>query len=67
MKRKPYIIAAMLLITGAAYAGQRSVNAYKAVKLSTTSVLVYCNDEREPVVTRLKDTAYIIVTCTEVK
>lgn len=65
MKRKPYIIAAMLLITGAAYAGQRAANAYRTAKLSTASVLISCNDEREPVVRKLENTTMIVVTCKE--
>lgn len=46
-----------------AYA-QRAVNAIKSSRVSTTTMVIGCNDEREPVVTRLSETATaIVVTC----
>ena len=58
------ILAAGLLAAGA-YAGARAANAYRAVKVSTTTVLIGCNDEREPVISRLANTTAIVVTCKE--
>jgi uncharacterized repeat protein (TIGR04076 family) len=52
-----------LLFALAAYAGQRAANAYHTSKVSNTTVLVSCNDEQEPVVTRLENTTAIVVTC----
>jgi hypothetical protein len=56
-----------LLLSLAAYAGTRSANAYRATKLSTTSVLVSCSDEREPVVHKLENTTVIVVTCSAIQ
>ena len=48
----------------AAIASERAVNAYKATRLTTNSVLVSCQDEREPQVSKLDATdTSIIVTC----
>ena len=48
----------------AAIASERAVNAYKATRLTTNSVLVSCQDEREPHVSKLDATdTSIIVTC----
>jgi hypothetical protein len=48
----------------AALAGEHAVNAYKATRLTTTSVLISCQDEREPHVSRLDETSTaIVVTC----
>jgi hypothetical protein len=57
----------VVLFAGAAYAGTRAANAYKATHLSSTTVLVSCNDEREPVVKHLENSTMIVITCTEVK
>jgi hypothetical protein len=65
MSKKAIIVLACCLFAGlAAYAGQRAANAYKATKLTTTSVLISCNDEREPHVSHLDSTSTaIVVTC----
>ncbi len=48
----------------AAIASERAVNAYKATRLTTNSVLVSCQDEREPRVSKLDETTTaIVVTC----
>jgi hypothetical protein len=48
----------------AALAGERVANAYKTTKLTNTSVLVSCQDEREPRISRLDETSTaIVVTC----
>jgi hypothetical protein len=56
-------LAALTIIAGAATASERSANAYKATRVSTTSVLVSCQDEREPHITKLENTTAIVVTC----
>lgn len=63
--RKTLIVAsACLLAALAGYAGERAANAYKATKLNTSSVVISCNDEREPVVSKLDATATaIVITC----
>ena len=64
MKRVSVILAVCLLVALASYAGQRAANAYKATKLTTNSVLISCNDEREPNVSHTDSTATaIVVTC----
>lgn len=57
------IIIGIVLSIWAAYANAASANAYKATKVSTTSVIVSCNDEREPVLTKLENTTAVILTC----
>lgn len=60
------IIGALTCLLGAviALAGQRAANALKSTRLTTDSVLVSCQDEREPVVTEIKETkTAIIVSC----
>jgi hypothetical protein len=63
MKKAIIAMSISLFVLAAAYASERAVNAYKAVKLSTTSVLVSCNDERVPVVQKFENQTYITVTC----
>lgn len=60
-------LAALMLIVGSATASDRAENAYKTHKLTTASVLVSCNDEREPVIERFANKTFIMVTCTPVK
>lgn len=56
-------LAALTLFVGGAYA-ERAVNACKSTRLTTTSVLISCNDEREPRVSKIEETATaIVVTC----
>lgn len=62
MKKTTAIIGSLILAS-VSYAAERSANAYKASKISTTTVLVSCNDEREPVITKLENTTAIVVTC----
>jgi hypothetical protein len=64
MKKAIAVFSVCMLAGLASYAGQRAANAYKATKLTTTSVLVSCNDEREPHVSHLDSTSTaIVVTC----
>jgi hypothetical protein len=63
MKKATIALSLSLFVLAAGYASERVANAYKAVKLSTTSVLVSCNDEREPVVQKFENQTYITVTC----
>jgi hypothetical protein len=66
-KAKVFAVGVLVFWAVAAYAGQRAANAanaYKATKITTTSVLVSCNDEREPHVSHLDSTSTaIVVTC----
>lgn len=57
------ILGYALFAATAAYAGQRTANAYKTHKLTTNSVMISCNDEREPVVKHWENTTLIVVTC----
>jgi hypothetical protein len=67
MKRAvTFAVAVALLFTVCGLAGERAGNAYKTSKISTSSVLVSCNDEREPLVKKLENTTVILVTCTPV-
>jgi hypothetical protein len=47
----------------AAFGTEKVANVYKTHKLTTTSVLVSCNDEREPVVQTSQYKTFIIVSC----
>lgn len=54
---------ALSLFVGGAYA-QRAANAIKSTRLSTTTIAIGCQDEHEPVVSKVEATATaIIVTC----
>lgn len=65
MKRQfLYGLIALAVLASGTYAAERAVNACKSTRLNTTSVLVSCQDEREPVITRLSETSTaVIVTC----
>lgn len=63
MRKKTIAIIGSLILASVSIAAERSANAYKASKISTTTVLVSCNDEREPVITKLENTTAIVVTC----
>lgn len=52
-----------LFVVTACFAGPRSANAYKTHKLTTNSVMISCEDEREPVVKHWENTTLIVVTC----
>lgn len=43
-------------------ATERAANVYKTHKLALNSVMVSCNDEREPVVTKLTG-PFVIISC----
>lgn len=62
---KKALIGSLIVLLGCGVAlAQRAANAYKATKLSTTSVLVSCQDEREPDVIHISETkTAIIITC----
>jgi hypothetical protein len=60
--RKVYM-AIILTLTVITVVGARGANSYHTAKVSTNSVLVSCEDEREPIVTRLENTTAIVVTC----
>lgn len=57
------VLGYLLFVASAAFAGQRAANAYKTHKLTTNSVMISCNDEREPKVSHWENTTLIIVTC----
>ena len=63
MSKKTVAIIGSLILASVSIAAERSANAYKASKISTTTVLVSCNDEREPVISHLQNTTAIVVTC----
>lgn len=67
MKRAIIGSLACLLGVGIALAGQRAANSYKATKVSNSSVIVSCNDEREPVISKLENTTAVVLTCKLVK
>lgn len=65
---KTILTLAILMLAGSAVtANERAENAYKTHKLTTTSVIVSCNDEREPVIERSANKTFIVVTCQTVK
>lgn len=64
-KNAIWLIGAMLLTVPVTMAAQRAANAYKATKISTQSVIVSCNDEREPVISHLDNTTAVVLTCTK--
>lgn len=56
------LIALTLFASGACVA--RSVNAIKSTRVSTTTILASCEDEREPIVSHISETTTaIIITC----
>lgn len=55
--------AALTLFASGAYA-DRAANAIKSTRLSTTTLVIGCQDEHEPIVSKVEATATaIIVTC----
>lgn len=63
MRRFILVGAALSLFIGGICTA-RSVNAIKSTRISTTTLVLGCEDEREPVVTKLADTTTaIVVTC----
>lgn len=63
MKKRILGAVAFLLFVSACYASERAANTFKTHKLATNSVLVSCNDEREPVAKKLENGPFVIVTC----
>lgn len=61
--KKAVAIAAFLLFVSACYATERAANTYKTHKLANNSVLVSCQDERDPVVKKLDNGPFVIITC----
>jgi hypothetical protein len=56
------VLALTLFVGGASIA--RSVNAIKSTRVSTTTILASCEDEREPIVSHISETTTaIIITC----
>jgi hypothetical protein len=67
MKRTIGILAfALCFFAVAAFGTEKAVNAYKTHKLTPSTVMISCNDEREPVVKKL-DGPFVLITCTETK
>lgn len=63
MQKLALALAAVLVFAGGAYC-QRTVNACKSTRLTSASVLVSCNDEREPHVSKIDETATaVVVSC----
>ena len=63
MKKRAFLLAGLLAFAVGAYATERAANMYKTHKLAINSVLVSCNDEREPVVKKLENGPFVIITC----
>lgn len=64
------LVAVVTLVFSVLYVNVVSgetANSYKTRKLNSSSVVVSCNDEREPKITRFENTTFLIVTCTPVK
>ena len=62
--RKLTLIGIALSLFAGGVCAARAVNAIKSTRLSSTTLAVGCEDEREPVVSRVPDTATaIIITC----
>lgn len=58
------VIGAVIVLLGSGIAlAQRAANSYKATKVSNSSVIVSCNDEREPVISKLENTTAVVLTC----
>ena len=55
-------IVAILALRVSASATTREQNSYHTHKLATNSVLISCNDEREPVVKKL-DGPFVVISC----
>lgn len=62
MRRFILVGAALSLFIGGICTA-RSINAIKSTRISTTSVLASCEDEREPVISKLENTTAIVITC----
>lgn len=62
------VTGAVIVLLGSGIAlAQRGANNYKATKVSNSSVIVSCNDEREPVISKLENTTAVVLTCKLVK
>jgi len=65
LSRKRLFVIALLtsaITAGTCYATERAANMYKTHKLALNSVMVSCNDEREPVVSKLTG-PFVIISC----
>ena len=59
------VVAILALMAASIYAGER-LNSYRTHKVTSSTVMVSCNDEREPLVKKL-DGPFVLITCTEGK
>jgi hypothetical protein len=59
------VVIILALMAVSVYAGER-LNNYKTHKVTSSTVMVSCNDEREPLVKKL-DGPFVLITCTEGK
>ena len=63
MRKTLFAALALAVFVAGAYA-ERAVNSCKSTRLSSVAVLVSCQDEREPRVSKIEETATaIVVTC----
>jgi len=60
-------VTLLLSIVYVSIVSAETANSYRTRKLNNTSVIVSCNDEREPKITRFENTTFLIVTCTPTK
>jgi hypothetical protein len=59
-------LASLTLFVATIHATDKAINAYKTHKVTSSTVMVSCNDEREPVIKKM-DGPFVLVTCTETK
>ena len=60
------VLATLALFAVSVHATEKALNAYKTHKVTSSTVMVSCNDEREPVIKKM-DGPFVLVTCTENK
>jgi hypothetical protein len=60
------VLASLTLFAVSIHATEKAINAFKTHKVTSSTVMVSCNDEREPVIKKM-DGPFVLVTCTENK
>ena len=60
------VLATLAIFAVSVRATEKAINAYKTHKVTSSTVMVSCNDEREPVIKKM-DGPFVLVTCTETK
>lgn len=62
---KALVMVIILSVSAVGMEGER-LNSYKTHKVTSSTVMVSCNDEREPLIKKL-DGPFVLITCTEGK